>query len=154
MELTGQIFSGTGLLSLCSILHVLLMSKSVDTLPRLAKHVEHLGQSWRLPIFVGITFAMVVFSLTLQVWIWAISFILIGAFSDWATSVYFSLVTFTTLGYGDITLGPQHRVFAAFSAVTGLLSFGISTAFLVGLVSNILSLSPTLDAAFLDKKKP
>ncbi|AML50538.1 potassium channel family protein [Falsihalocynthiibacter arcticus] len=154
MELTGQILSGTGLLSLCAILHVVLVSKSVDAIPHFSKRIENLSYSWRLPIFVGVTFVMVVFSLTLQVWIWAISFIYIGAFSDWPTSVYFSLVTFTTLGYGDITLGPEHRVFAAFAAVTGLLTFGISTAFLVGLVSRVLSLSPVLDAAILSKKQP
>jgi hypothetical protein len=65
-------------------------------------------------------------------------FVGFGAFSDLATALYFSLVTYTTLGYGDFVLGPDIRIFASFAAVTGLLTFGLSTAFLVGLIGRIL----------------
>jgi len=75
------------------------------------------------------------------VWIWSSGFVLSGALPDWNTAVYFSLVTYTTLGYGDVILGPGLRIFAAFSAVTGLLGFGISTAFLVGAIGKVFVLS-------------
>lgn len=144
MDLTRQIIMGTSLLSLCAVLHVFLLSKGIEKIPHLSKKIEHMSFSWRLPISVGLTFAMVVVSHTLQVWIWAISFVFVGAIPDWATSVYFGLVTYSSLGYGDITLGPDHRVFAAFASITGMLAFGVSTAFLVGLVTRILSESPNL----------
>lgn len=154
MDLTRQILLGTALLSLCSILHVALLSKTIDLIPHLGKRISTMRHTWRMPIFVGITFAMVVFSHTVQVWIWATSFIYSDAITDWPTSVYFSLVTFTSLGYGDITLGSDHRVFAAFGAVTGMLSFGISTAFLVGLVSRILSMSPAFKLGSWNDNRP
>lgn len=75
---------------------------------------------------------------TLQVWIWAISFLLISDLPDLPTSFYFSTVTYTTLGYGDIVLGPSGRIVASFCAITGLLTFGVSTAFLLGVLSKIL----------------
>lgn len=141
MDLAQQIFWGTGLLSLCVILHVVLVSKTVETVPLVAKKIESWHKRWHMPIVVGVTLAMVVFSHTVQVWIWATTFILSEAFTDWSTAVYFSIITYTTLGYGDVTLGPEHRVYASFSAVTGLLSFGLSTAFLVGLVTRVLAVS-------------
>ena len=52
-------------------------------------------------------------------------------------ALYFSLVTFTTLGYGDIVLGEGLRIFGAFASVTGLLAFGLSTAFLVALMTRM-----------------
>jgi len=79
------------------------------------------------------------------VWIWSSGFVLSGALPDWNTAVYFSLVTYTTLGYGDVILGPAMRIFAAFSAVTGLLGFGISTAFLVGAIGHIFIVDHKVD---------
>jgi len=68
-----------------------------------------------------------------------------GALPDWNTAVYFSLVTYTTLGYGDVVLGPGLRIFAAFSAVTGLLGFGISTAFLVGAIGKVFVVDQAIE---------
>lgn len=152
MELTPQILLGTALLSLCAIVHVALVAKSIQSIPRISQRLERIKFSWRMPLLVGIAFAMVVFSHTIQVWIWAGMFLWQDTFSDWPTSVYFSLVTYTTLGYGDITLGEGHRVFAAFSAVTGLLTFGLSTAFLVGLVTHLIGQSPNFEGSFKPKQ--
>lgn len=145
MGLTEQIIWGTAFLSLCVILHVVLVSKAVEAVPLVAKKIKFLHSNWHMPVLVGVTLAMVVFSHTVQVWIWAITFMWRDAFSDWSTSVYFSIITYTTLGYGDVTLGPEHRVYASFAAVTGLLSFGLSTAFLVGLVTRVLAVSLTFE---------
>ncbi len=63
-----------------------------------------------------------------EVWTWAM------LYSDSARSiplekaVYFSTVTFTTLGFGDITLGEEWRLLSSFEAANGLLMFGWSTA--------------------------
>ena len=40
---------------------------------------------------------------------------------------YFSLVTFATLGYGDIVLAPGYRIFGALGATCGSLMLGWST---------------------------
>jgi hypothetical protein len=72
------------------------------------------------------------------VWLWAVSFIAFGAFSDPGIAVYFALVTYTTLGYGDIVLAENIRLYGAFASVTGLLGFGLSTAFLVAVFGKLL----------------
>jgi len=49
-----------------------------------------------------------------------------------ATFLYFSLVTLTTLGYGDIVpISPPARIFAAMEAATGVLYIAITVARLV-----------------------
>jgi hypothetical protein len=53
---------------------------------------------------------------------------------------YFSLVTITTVGYGDITpLGPGARAFANLEAVVGQLYLVILVAWLVGMHVSIKS---------------
>lgn len=73
-----------------------------------------------------------------QLWSWAVSFLEIIDLSDFATSFCFPTVTYTTLEYGNIVLGPAAGIVATFCAITGLLTFGISTAFLIGVLARIL----------------
>jgi len=83
-------------------------------------------------IVVGVLFVMLVHSV--QVWIWAAVFIGLGAFNQLEPALYFSLIAFTTVGFGDITLGPDWRLLSGLMAANGFMSFGWSTAYMVELV--------------------
>lgn len=71
---------------------------------------------------------------TVNVWIWAVVFLFVGAFHSLEPSLYFALVAFTTVGFGGITLGPEWRLLSGFAAANGFLSFGWSTAYMVELM--------------------
>ena len=71
---------------------------------------------------------------TVLVWLWASVFILVGAFDMLEPALYFALVSFTTVGFGDITLAPEWRLLSGLTAANGFLSFGWSTAYMVELV--------------------
>ena len=106
-----------------------------------ARHLERIILSLRrvfrrfantAAIVVGVLFVMLVH--TVNVWVWAATFYVIGAFQEFEPSLYFSLVSFSTLGFGDITLDHQWRLLSGLTAANGLLSFGWSTAYMVELV--------------------
>jgi len=63
-----------------------------------------------------------------EVWVWATLYIALGAIGSLEQAVYFSTVTFTTLGFGDIILDERWRLLSSFEAANGLLMFGWSTA--------------------------
>ena len=63
-----------------------------------------------------------------EVWAWALLYLALGAVGSLEQAVYFSTVTFTTLGFGDITLDERWRLLSSFEAANGLLIFGWSTA--------------------------
>jgi Ion channel len=63
-----------------------------------------------------------------EVWAWACLYLGLGAIRSLEKAVYFSTVTFTTLGFGDITLEEEWRLLSSFEAANGLLMFGWSTA--------------------------
>ena len=67
----------------------------------------------------------------LEASIWAYVYLAVGAIEDLEAAVYFSTVTFTTLGYGDVTLGPDWRLLASFEAANGTMMFGWSTSLVV-----------------------
>lgn len=68
---------------------------------------------------------------TMGVWVWATLYWLIGAFPTMETAVYFSLVSYTTLGYGDVILPQQWRILGGMTGAGGFLNFGLMTAMLV-----------------------
>lgn len=70
-----------------------------------------------------------------QVGLWAGSLVWLGALRSYDDAFYFSLVTFATLGYGDVVLAPQYRIFGAFGAACGSLMLGWSTALIFAAIS-------------------
>lgn len=133
-----QILLGTIILILCSLIHSFILVWSINMLKSAAGKLDVEKTNTRILIFTAIALASVVLAHTIQVWIWAVSFIAFGALSTLSDALYFALITYTTVGYGDIILGEPYRIYGAMAAVTGLLSFGLSTAFLVGLASRFL----------------
>ena len=70
----------------------------------------------------------------IEVWAWAVLYLALGAIGSLEQAVYFSTVTFTTLGFGDITLDETWRLLSSFDAANGLLMFGWSTALIFAAV--------------------
>lgn len=68
---------------------------------------------------------------TAGVWIWAATYYGLGIFATLEEAVYFSLVVYTTLGFGDLLLPPEWRLLAGMEAANGLLNFGLLTALLI-----------------------
>lgn len=68
---------------------------------------------------------------TVEVWMWAVVFVTTGAITQFELSLYFSTVTFSTLGYGDVILSADWRLLGALEAISGFILIGWSTAYLV-----------------------
>ncbi|MEP2782993.1 MAG: ion channel [Pseudoruegeria sp.] len=133
-----QLTLGALVLVICAIVHVFFIAYNVQMSIGLAKRTEKFKPMLRVSIVVGTAFLLLLFAHTVQVWIWALALLMYGALIPTGDAVYFSLVTYTSLGYGDIVLAQGHRIFGAIASVTGLLTFGVSTAYLVSLMSRIL----------------
>ena len=73
----------------------------------------------------------------LEVLVWAIVYLKLNAIEGLEQAVYFSMVTFTTLGYGDVLLNEQWRLLASFEAANGILMFGWSTAIVIAVVQRL-----------------
>jgi voltage-gated potassium channel Kch len=72
-----------------------------------------------------------------QMAVWAALFVLLGEFAQFSDALYFSGVTFATLGYGDMLLSPAWRLLSALEAANGILMFGVSTAVMSAAVNDV-----------------
>lgn len=85
----------------------------------------------KLLLVMVVTVVWILGMVTAGVWIWAIALWLLGIFITIEASVYFSLVAFTTLGFGDILLPQNWRLLGGMAAANGLLNMGLLTAMMV-----------------------
>jgi len=64
----------------------------------------------------------------LEVMVWSLAYLVVGAAPPGADLVYFAFVNYTTLGYGDVTPLENWRLLGPLTAMNGVLLFGWSTA--------------------------
>jgi hypothetical protein len=122
---------GAGLVAITVVIHTLGTTGLVRYLVSNFFDSEAKWNSRRLH-YVLITAAVVlVFLHVLEIMVWAGAYRALlpaGELADLETAVYFSFVTFTTLGYGDITLSEGWRLLSGIQALNGILLVGWSTA--------------------------
>jgi hypothetical protein len=73
----------------------------------------------------------------MEVLVWAVAYVVLDAIEELEKALYFSMVTFTTLGYGDVVLDKGRRFLASIEAVNGIIMFGWSTAILIAAVERV-----------------
>jgi hypothetical protein len=123
----AQIILGSSMIAVTTLIQgvftVLGIEKLRDHLEmRPTKHL--VSSTLKLAVFVLWLFLGTI----IEVWIWAMLYLVLGAVGTLEKAVYFSTVTFTTLGYGDIVLDEEWRLLSSFEAANGLLMFGWTTA--------------------------
>jgi hypothetical protein len=79
----------------------------------------------------------IIFIHSLEIWLWAMVYLVldIHAVGNFETALYFSTVSFSTVGYGDVVLDPSWRLLGAMQAAAGMILFGWSTAFIFEVIS-------------------
>ncbi len=72
-----------------------------------------------------------------EIWAFAFLYSAIGAVPDLDTAVYFSSITYATLGFTDNYIDPSWRMIVASEGIIGVLLLGWSTAFFVRVLSKL-----------------
>lgn len=137
MLVVTQISLGSAILIGCTLIQIGIIGWIVRRL-RQYEAFRHAATVRRAFILSSVVFLPLLFAHTVHIYVWALMVWLLGALLGYEEPIYFSLVTYTTVGYGDVTLPREFRIFGAMASVNGILAFGLSTAFLVGLFSNVL----------------
>ena len=115
----------------CLALQVVASVLALRYFARVAK--RPLGPAPRLAIFLEFSILMLTLMLgnIVQAAFWAVIYMALGAFQDFETALYFSGLTFTSLGYGDVVINGRVRLIAPLQAANGLMMFGITTGLFI-----------------------
>ena len=145
MSFLNQLTLGSIIMALTVVIHAAVLLFMLDPLRNLAGWLRaRVGRGRQFVVFLTAV-AGVIAVTTVEVWIWAGAFIVTGAIEGLEPAVYFALISYTTLGYGDLVLSVDHRIFGGFSAAAGLLNFGLTTAFLMEVLRELIGRTDNLN---------
>jgi len=133
----AKILLGMVLMSCCVVIH----ASGVTWALRRLRRSGPAGQNFWSMTWVSIRLAvwMIVCHL-IEIGLWGLMYAWRGAMPDLRTAFYFSVVTYTTTGYGDLVLPAEWRVVGGIEALTGILMCGASTAFFFAVFSRVHAL--------------
>jgi hypothetical protein len=128
---------GIGMMALTMIINV---TGIVAWLNHLARRLEqHTRQGTKPNLFNAILFTSIVLLVIhmIQAFLWAVLYLALpggSGLEDLHDAFYFSVITITTLGYGDITLNEQWHLLSGLESMIGIIVFGMSTAMIYAVV--------------------
>ena len=139
-QLLLQFAVATILVLLCVVIHGLTLfnlsrvMRGEMTLERM-KHIRPLSP--RGAVFT-LTIVLAMFALHgLEIWIFALSYWLLGAVEGLEGALYFSTISYSTVGFSDTHILTQWRLVGAFESILGVFLLGWSTAFFFRMLSRI-----------------
>jgi len=114
--------------SVCNIaIHAIVMT-AVLWVVRVADERPTSRQSLRLVAVMIATVSVFMAAHTVEVLVWSLAYVMVGAAPPGTDFIYFAFVNYTTLGYGDVTPIERWNLLGPMTAMNGVLLFGWSTA--------------------------
>ena len=135
--LNGLLIIGSALIVTTVVIHVIGLSLALAFFHTWGGRIVTRGKYAGLLIVLSVTVLGIFFLHALEMFCWALLYMWLGEFETLERALYFSAVTFTTLGYGDITLNRDWQLLSGFEAANGIILVGVSTAFIFAILRGL-----------------
>jgi hypothetical protein len=103
----------------------------------LTKVKNHRHYDFIFVLVMGLTVLWATFLLAVEAGVWAVAYRSLGALPDNKSALLYSLSAITTYGHSEIFLAEYWRLMGALEAVNGIMLFGLTTAFMYGMVQRV-----------------
>lgn len=104
----------------------------------LRSHTRLFRQLRIMPLTLLLAATIGIFAIhTVEIWLFAALYLRLHAFSHFEEALYFSTVSYTSIGYGDVLMPHAWRILGAIEGAAGIIMLGWSTAFLVSLLTQL-----------------
>ena len=130
---------GAVLLGLTVIIHAVAMDLLYKGYLHYKSFIRRLNKhSWKVLILIIVVLGIFGANIV-QIWLWAFVYYALetDVLKNFEMALYFSTVTFTTVGYGDIVLNEKWRLLSSFESANGMIILGWSTAFIFEIMSKL-----------------
>ncbi len=129
----SKLFIAWSLTGLCVIVHAMGMMAALRWLRQATTQVE--ARFWISTWLLVRVAGWIILLHLVEIAVWAFFYAWDHGMPDLTSAFYFSAVTYTTTGYGDLVLPSEWRLVGGVEALTGILMCGWSAAFFVAVVS-------------------
>lgn len=134
----SNLLTGLPVMLLCLLLQAIFLATCLRYYTRFRQTWQGNESQWLDIQVLAVVMLLMSLGNFVQMAIWALLFILLGEFDDFATALYHSGVNFATLGYGDIVMSTRWRLLGPLEAANGILMFGVSTSAMTAAVMDVI----------------
>jgi hypothetical protein len=127
------------LMALCVTIHAIGLTAALTWLKGRSTTIE--GHFWLSTLMLICVAAWAVLMHLLEIAVWAFFYAWKHGMPDLQSALYFSAVTYTTTGYGDLVLPKEWRLVGGVEALTGILMCGLSTGLFFAVFVKVFGLS-------------
>lgn len=124
------------MIMLTTVIHTIAMVLVFRIIRSHKGHLNSHMNTTHIP-WIGVTVLLMMFASLVEVSLWAATYLMINAIDGFEKALYFSMVTFTSLGYGDVVLNESWRLLASIEAANGIVMFGWTTAVVIAVVQHL-----------------
>jgi hypothetical protein len=96
-----------------------------------------LANDWRIVRLLILVASWLILLHFAEIATWGLFYLVSGCLPDPEAALYFSGVTYTTIGYGDVVLPTPWRILAPIEGMTGVLMGGLSASFFFAIVHQV-----------------
>ena len=122
---------GTFMMAMTIAIHAVGSAKWLAFLGARKSHWRQTGSPVVLFNAIILTALVLLFLHMFEVILWAVLYVLLQEWTgltNMSDAIYFSVITFTTVGYGDMTLNESARILSGMEGMIGITVFGLTTA--------------------------
>jgi len=123
------------IVSLCLLLHVFGILVIGYWISSRREFFERRGNFAQYLVGLVIPSTVIMLLHLVETAVWAVFYYSRHLLPDFETSLYFSLITYATIGYGDVVLPLKWRVLGGIEGISGVLLCGLSAAFIFAIVN-------------------
>jgi hypothetical protein len=127
MRMLRQLLVGAAVSALNIAIHALVMTSVVKVAHALTAGKTSQSALLLPSVMIG-TMSVLMAAHVCEIGVWALAYLTVDAVPEGTGLLYFAFVNYTTLGYGDVVPLPDWELLGPFTAMTGILMFGWSTA--------------------------
>ena len=128
MLIACVVFHGLGLASLNAAM------RSEASIERL-RHIQPLSP--RGAVFTLLIVLTIIVLHGVEIWAFALLYLALDAVPSLEEALYFSTISYSTVGYNDTHIAPDWRLLGAFESILGMILLGWSTAFFFRMLGRI-----------------
>ena len=136
----GQLAIGAAMIAVCVVIHGigLFTIQNIISGDNMKSRFENLKPlSFTGSIFTLIAVFALIFIHFVEIWLFAFLYDYLGALHTFEDSLYFSTISYATIGYNDASIHEEWRMVAALEGVLGVILLGWSTAFFVRVLGRL-----------------
>jgi hypothetical protein len=141
--LLANIAVSTCMVVLTVILHFLGLMGLTRLMNRTHHRLGHSESLFRQAALLVLVVLGIFLLHTIEIWIYALLYLELHELASFETALYYSTVTFVSLGYGDVVLSRNWRLLGAIEGANGVIMFAWSTAFLLSVTTRLRALEHT-----------